>query len=361
MTKDAIRKKTVRDICISTSDAIAGCLVGGAVGDAIGLPFEGLSPRRIEGLARFPLKHQFFFGRGMISDDTDHSIFVTHALLRSDGDLVKFRKKLSWSLRLWLLCLPAGTGWATLRSIIRLWLGLRNSGVYSAGNGPCMRSAMIGAILADDALARRQHVEVSTLLTHTDPKALAGAMAIAEVSARLVSKQWQKKPPLTELIALLTAVSADAEWQGAVLAIQEACVSAQPVQLAKARFGNKNGISGYTLHTVPFALVVWYRHFSNYRATIEEIVKAGGDVDSIAAISGALAGATTGCAGVPEEWQAGIADWPHSRKYMQALAQKTSHHESKVSLRFSVWLFPRNIVFTIIVLLHGFRRLLPPY
>jgi ADP-ribosylglycohydrolase len=335
--------------------------MGGAVGDAIGLPFEGLSPRRIQRLATFPLKHQFFFGRGMVSDDTDHAIFVTRALLGSDGQLLTFKKKLAWSLRLWLLCLPAGTGWATLRSTIRLWLGLRNSGVYSAGNGPCMRSAMIGAILSDDAVSRRQHVELSTLLTHTDPKALAGAMAIAEVGARLVNGQWANRPSLPELIAVLAAVSADTEWQAAVLAIKEACESVQPIQFAKARFGNKHGISGYTLHTVPFALVVWYQHFSNYRATIEDIVKAGGDVDSIAAIAGALAGATCGCVGIPDDWREGLADWPHSRKYIEALAQMASHRERIVPLRFSGWLFPRNIVFTVIVLMHGFRRLLPPY
>ncbi len=35
--------------CADT-DAYVGCLLGTAVGDALGLPYEGLSPRRGEGL-----------------------------------------------------------------------------------------------------------------------------------------------------------------------------------------------------------------------------------------------------------------------------------------------------------------------
>jgi hypothetical protein len=49
-----------------------GTLLGTAVGDAIGLPFEGLSRRRVQRLLREPLGHQLFFGRGMVSDDTEH-------------------------------------------------------------------------------------------------------------------------------------------------------------------------------------------------------------------------------------------------------------------------------------------------
>lgn len=345
----------------STSDAIAGCLLGGAVGDAIGLPFEGLSPGRIARLRNGPLQYRFFFGHGMVSDDTDHAIFVTQALMKSKGDIGKFKKSLAWRLRFWLICLPAGVGFATLRSIIKLWLGFTNSGIYSAGNGPCMRSAMIGAILCDDAPARRAHVQASTLLTHTDPKAFTGALAIAEIAARLVNQEWQTRPPVDELTAMLNSLSSDTEWQAAVKGIQESCLAPEPALIAQKYFGGKNGVSGYTMHTVPFAIIAWYQHFGSYHDTIDAVVNAGGDVDSVAAIAGALAGASAGLSGIPQEWQDGLLDWPHSRKYLQALARKVHDPEVKAGLHFSFWLFPRNIIFLVIVLLHGFRRLLPPY
>jgi ADP-ribosylglycohydrolase len=81
----------------------------------------------------------------MISDDTEHSLFVAQSLLSYPDDATKFQKCLAWKLRLWLLGLPAGIGFATLRAILKLWLGFpaHRAGVYSAGNGPAMRSACL--------------------------------------------------------------------------------------------------------------------------------------------------------------------------------------------------------------------------
>ena len=55
-------------------DRASGCLLGLAMGDALGLPLEGISPRRIARLqgAGEP-RRRLLFGRGMISDDTDHA------------------------------------------------------------------------------------------------------------------------------------------------------------------------------------------------------------------------------------------------------------------------------------------------
>src|SRR5579863_10369291 len=118
------------------ADRIAGVLLGTAVGDALGLPYEGLSPRRARRLfGPGPLRHRFFLGRGMISDDTEHTCMAGQALLRAPRDVDRFAKSLAWRFRFWLLGLPAGIGSATLRSITKLWLGIspRNSGVFSAG------------------------------------------------------------------------------------------------------------------------------------------------------------------------------------------------------------------------------------
>lgn len=350
------------------TNALEGCLLGCAVGDSIGLPCEGISPQRINKMARFPLRHHFAFGMGMVSDDTDHNIFVAQALIRSRGNVAEFRSCLAWRLRLWLLCLPAGIGLATLRGIIRLWLGFSRSGVFSAGNGPSMRSAIIGAAFPADARSRRLYVEASTLLTHTDPKALAGALAIAELAARLAAQKWVRRPDVNELVAVLTGVSSEPEWLAAVEAIRELCASSAMPVATMERFGSRSGVSGYTLHTVPFVIVVWYRHFGDYRATIESVVRAGGDVDTVAAIAGALAGITVGTSGIPADWVNGLVDYPHSVTYMRGLAaafenpaSPAAPASSRVSTGFSPWLFPRGLVFTMLVLAHGFRRLLPPY
>jgi ADP-ribosyl-[dinitrogen reductase] hydrolase len=92
------------------SDRIAGVILGTAVGDAPGLPREGLSRRRAARLfGDPPLRHSFLFGRGMASDDTEHTCMTGQALLRAPEDVDVFARSLAWRLRFWLLGLPAGT------------------------------------------------------------------------------------------------------------------------------------------------------------------------------------------------------------------------------------------------------------
>src|SRR5450432_1683574 len=126
---------------------LTGVILGTAIGDALGLPREGLSRRRARKLfGDPPLRHAFIGGRGMTSNDTEHACMTAQALLASHGDPRSFARSLSWRLRGWILALPAGVGLATARAAIKLWLGFGpdRSGVWSAGNGPAMRAAIIG-------------------------------------------------------------------------------------------------------------------------------------------------------------------------------------------------------------------------
>ena len=61
---------------IPAQKAITGCLLGTAVGDALGLAGEGLSRRRL--VRVFPdLSQMHFLGhRGMVSDDTEYACLV---------------------------------------------------------------------------------------------------------------------------------------------------------------------------------------------------------------------------------------------------------------------------------------------
>ena len=158
-----------------TTDAIVGCLLGTAVGDAIGLPSEGLSPQRQRRLFTNIDSHRLLFARGMTSDDTEHTCLLANALIESAGDEGIFQRELAHGLRTWLLTLPAGVGLATLRATIKLCIGVgpQHSGVFSAGNGPAMRSALIGVCYGQDQMRMRRLVSISTRITHTDPKAAA--------------------------------------------------------------------------------------------------------------------------------------------------------------------------------------------
>ncbi|QDV24529.1 ADP-ribosylglycohydrolase [Aureliella helgolandensis] len=66
-------------------EAIVGCILGTAVGDALGLPYEGLTPQRAPRLLGLPGRYRFLLGRGMISDDTEHTCMVAQSLMRLVG------------------------------------------------------------------------------------------------------------------------------------------------------------------------------------------------------------------------------------------------------------------------------------
>lgn len=76
-------------------DAVTGCLLGLAVGDALGLPCENLSARRAARLFPHLDRHQFFFRRGAFSDDTEHACLTGQALLASGGDAAVFLRDLA--------------------------------------------------------------------------------------------------------------------------------------------------------------------------------------------------------------------------------------------------------------------------
>jgi ADP-ribosyl-[dinitrogen reductase] hydrolase len=62
----------------SRADRFRGLMSGIAAGDALGLPLEGLSPRRARKLFPPPWRHRLVCGRGMVSDDMEHSLFVAY-------------------------------------------------------------------------------------------------------------------------------------------------------------------------------------------------------------------------------------------------------------------------------------------
>ncbi len=345
------------------ANVFAGALLGTAVGDALGLPAEGLSRARLQRRWPGPWKHRFLAGRGMISDDTEHTLFVAQALLAAPSDAAVFQRSLAWKLRLWLLGVPAGIGFATLRSILKLWLGFppARSGVYSAGNGPAMRSAIIGAYFADDPAQRKAYVTASTRLTHTDPRAETAALAVAETAAWAALGQGS----VADLLALLPNLGQDAEWR----AICAKLVAALAKQLSVGDFalelGLERGVTGYAYHTVPVALYAVLHHGPNFRVALEETLHCGGDTDTVGAIVGALSGAQAGRAGIPEDWLAGICEWPRSVRLLEQVAsrlveQKATHQALGPAKYFWPGLVPRNLLFVAVVLAHGFRRLLPP-
>ncbi len=344
-----------------------GLFLGQAVGDALGLPWEGLSRPRAVKMYSTPDRYRFLFGRGMISDDTEHACMTAQALLAYPEDPILFARSLGWKLRWWLVALPAGIGFATLRAILKLWAGVppSASGVFSAGNGPAMRAPVLGAYFRNDHELMREYVRVSTRLTHSDPKAEEGALAIALTAAWAVNISTGSDDP-QQLLDRLSDEVTDPELVRHLEDIAKGLTEDWSVDEFARSMGLENGITGYIYHTVPVVLFVFLRHLGDFETTVKSVIALGGDADSTGAVAGALAGAAAGYEEVPPYLLKGIVEWPRSVPWMMKLADRLALSSSGDVVAGPVTLFwigivPRNLVFLITVLVHGFRRLLPPY
>lgn len=346
---------------------ITGCILGTAVGDAIGLPREGLSRSRAQRMfGGPPLRHALIGRRGMCSDDTEHTLMVAQALIASGGDPGQFARVLAHRIRWWLVRLPAGVGFATLRAGCKLWMGFgpAQSGVASAGNGPAMRSALLG-IAARDRDHLDELVRASTRITHTDPRALEGAAIVAHATYLIAHN-----PTATEcsgaLAEMLAYVAKESQLRTSMNAIVPALNDSLSAAAFADRLGLASGVSGFVNHTVPVAIYCWLRNRGSFRDAVESAVVLGGDTDTVGAIVGAIAGTEAGADGIPRDWLDGLMEWPASVAWMRRVADQLAENlckgHSQAPLACSpMSLLLRNGFFLAVVLAHGLRRILPPY
>ena len=356
-------------ISADNKEAVIGCLLGAAVGDALGLCCEGMTKQRQHEVFGEIDRYHFLFGKGMTSDDTEHACMVAESLIVSAGDTEKFIKSLAWRFRFWLLGLPAGIGFATLRSILKLWLGFsgKRSGVFSAGNGPAMRSAIIGVCYGRDLNKMHDLVRASTRITHTDPRAEFGALAVA-LAAHIASAKGGKNVHddfLMKIKELIAGEESD-EFLELMRKTIGSAASGKPVESFAKALGLENGVSGFMYHTVPIAIHCWLSHQKDFRSAVLTAVRCGGDTDTVAAIVGGIVGAGVGKDGIPLEWLKNLWEWPRSASWMEKLGEQLSEvsgsgeQQKAISVPF-YGIILRNILFFLVVLAHGFRRLLPPY
>jgi poly(ADP-ribose) glycohydrolase ARH3 len=279
-----------------------GALLGGAVGDALGRPVEGWPRAAIR--ARYGVLRDFQPPGGRYTDDTQLTICVAESLLAGDGtldpaDLARRFVAMSES--------PRGWGMATTAAVGRLAAGVpwQSAGEHSAGNGAAMRVAPVGLAHIDDVGALRRNAALSATLTHTDPRAVASAVAQAALAA------WcARRPPgplvpaeaVDAVAATLAPVAGSAslvERLGAVLPL----LGTEPGPALAAL-----GTSGFVLETLPAAVWCFLRSPDDAEEVIVTAANAGGDTDTLAAMAGTLAGAHVGDAALPERWLEGLED-----------------------------------------------------
>lgn len=296
-----------------------GCLVGLAVGDALGYPVEGLSLRQIReqygpiGLGDFVSRHGH--PPGSYSDDTQLTLAVARALLeageKSDQELIK---AMAAQFVAWYKSpeMARGPGLSTMAACANLARGIpwNQSGIREAkGCGAAMRVAPLGLYYYRDAERLQQVAEQSARLTHLHPTGVAAAV----VNAHAISRVLEKAPVETLLDELLQlAGPLSGELETALDKVRE-CADAGP-ETAFAAIGE----TGSGEEVLASALFCFLRSPEDYRATVLAGVNSSGDSDSIAAMAGALSGAYNGIDAIPERWARGV----ENREALETVARE---------------------------------------
>lgn len=276
-------------------EALQRVLVGTAVGDAAGLPWEGLHAdvvrRHVVDAPVWPL-------RGAVSDDTEQSALLAISWAEADGDPDLLAQRLGSHLRSWLLGVPSGIGLGTLRALLKSFVGL--GGVHSEGNGAAMRAAPLGVLCTADRLERT--VEASARVTHTAPAAIEGALLVALATA---GADWDQ----------LADVPVDPQLRAHVARAARAARDGDDPDALARDMGCAGFVTGWVSHTVPMALLLGTTA-PDPGAAVLAAVRQGGDTDSVAAIAGAIAAARGG----PVPWEERLAPGPYDGPHLRAIA-----------------------------------------
>jgi ADP-ribosyl-[dinitrogen reductase] hydrolase len=281
------------------SEQVTGCLVGLAVGDALGAPLEFLSRQQVR--KRYPeglrdLIDSHLWKKGEYTDDTQMALLIADSLLEGKGLQAS---DLAQRFQTWATT-AKDVGIQT-RAVVNTVGYVQDpegcSSRYhaahpdsSAGNGALMRCAPV-ALFCLDSLDRMVEVSRATArITHYDPKAQSSCVILnAWIQAAI---RRGIRDSRAEAIALANENERPA-WH----------------RLAQIETCKEDDIksSGYTVHTLEAA--AWsFLTTESFEDAVIRAANLGDDADTVAAVCGALAGAYYGYSAIPDRWRDRLQD-----------------------------------------------------
>jgi len=306
---------------------IQGCLLGVAIGDAMGMPVETMSAEAIldatsgKGISGFvkPMSGRKWVAElkaGDTTDDWQLTRAVARSLCRTRGRFdmadcaAEHVRELDKSVFGW--------GKTTEQAIAAIKCGERKVGKdwlteaapgKGCGNGIIMKVAplalshyLTGYSWEDAWFDTR----LLGLITHPDLRASIAAYAVSlyiqlAMIGRGVTSSEKGLSYLPDVISIVKKIESQENIDTDLVSDRLEMI---PANLGSAQeLRTAVGCGFHSLDTAAFTIGTFVRHPTDFRAAILEAVNAGGDADSNASIVGALVGANLGLIGIPEDWQ----------------------------------------------------------
>lgn len=295
-------------------DRFRGCLLGLAVGDALGGRFEAQSAAHLR--SRFPDVQSLFDSADSelwYTDDTQMTIGVAETLIANgsiiEADLCRAfvenyvpSRGYGRGTRAVLEAMEDGRDYRAIAE--RYFPG------GSLGNGAAMRVAPVGLLFSNHSQRCWDEARLSALPTHLHPMGIEGAQVLAlAVSLCVRMRSLDSGKFFDELQAFATT----GEFRERLLLAKNVGGSADLTALG-------NGIEA--LDSVPTAIAAFTLHPNSFSEAIGHAIMLGGDTDTIAAMTGALSGAYLGLEAIPPSLVNSLESSPKGRDYLLTLADR---------------------------------------
>jgi ADP-ribosylglycohydrolase len=286
---------------VDVANRVAGCVLGLALGDALGAPFEHRRARDVPSpLPAFELRW-----RGSPPGTTTDTTALARNLVRSLGARGGFDPVDVAARHLaWFRTDPPGVDHLTRLVLDRMDGGedataaaaavwAERGPEVSAGNGSVSYCAPLGAAYAPRPEALPSLAPALSGLTHADERCRTAALAICLAAAALVRGDERAAAVRTSVDAVL-----DREGGEELEFLVDAAGGTRPVD---------GPDRGFCLFAAAVALQAAYRG-GGFEPELRRVVALGGDTGRNAAVAGALLGATVGRDGLPSPWLAHLVD-----------------------------------------------------
>ncbi|MEU8080004.1 ADP-ribosylglycohydrolase family protein [Catellatospora citrea] len=331
-------------------DRSVGCLVGAAVGDALGGATETALPEEIraryggwvEGIVA-PF-HENWAGRllapyhkgdGHITDDTllTHALVRVYARKRDHLDAFDVAELLVPDLIERVVHIPdmereavtfhrlaAAERWLVTR-LHHAHADPREAGVGNICNcGAAMYMAPVGIVNAGDpAGAYAEAVEIAGAHQHSYGREAAAVFAAAVAAAMTPGADIEdvvaacldlaRDGTRAAIEAVVKAARGHRDWREAITPLRAAIAPFDTVgeEYRSPGLGARRPSRLHSIEELPIALGMLVVAGGDFRPALLGSVNYGRDADSTATMAGAIAGALGGAAAVPAEWSATVA------------------------------------------------------
>jgi ADP-ribosyl-[dinitrogen reductase] hydrolase len=309
------------------SDRSEGTLLGLACGDALGRPVEFNSPGSIQRehgtLTEMVGGGTWNKPAGTVTDDTDQMLCIARSL---DENGIFDPQDVAERFVGWYESGPFDIGNMTRDALGRLrgneeswqevgkavYEDLRTQPNAGAGNGSVMRCAPVAVAYSDDLDSLFYASVASSWITHADPRCTYGCALLNRVIAGLLHDE--KEGHVVDSAIDFCREKADDEP-----GTDELFEAIQDVrELDTSVLSN----SGYVVDTVQSSLY-YSLNADTFEDAVVDAVNAGGDTDTVGAVTGAVAGARFGASDIPERWTDEIGETTDIQELAQGLSEQS--------------------------------------